>query len=62
MHAAIDRRQLLRCCACTAVAGFGLVWARPVQAADAPAGEPPMQAREAAPGCWYVQGLSALGS
>ena len=21
-----------------------------------------MQAREAAPGCWYVQGLSALGS
>ncbi len=36
------------------------VWARYANAADAPV--PEMRAREAAPGCWYVEGLSALGS
>ena len=36
------------------------VWARYANAADASV--PEMRAREAAPGCWYVEGLSALGS
>ena len=41
---------------------MGAAWARYAEAADTPASAPAMQAREAAPGCWYVEGLSALGS
>jgi glyoxylase-like metal-dependent hydrolase (beta-lactamase superfamily II) len=58
----IDRRQLLQRCACLAWGGMGASWARYAEAADAPVSAPAMQAREAAPGCWYVEGLSALGS
>ena len=57
MDRRIDRRQFfLRGAALAGSAGLGLgstaLWAA----------EPPMQALEAAPGCWYVQGLSELGS
>ena len=63
MQRVMDRRQLLQRCACLAIGGgLGGVWARYAEAADVPAGAPEMQAREAAPGCWYVEGLSALGS
>ncbi|MHA7600844.1 MBL fold metallo-hydrolase [Alicycliphilus sp. T452] len=42
---------------------MGAAWARYAQAADgAPAAPPPMVPREVAPHCWYVEGLSALGS
>lgn len=55
MQRAIDRRQFfLRGAALASTAGLGstALWAA----------EPPMRALEAAPGCWYVQGLSELGS
>jgi len=62
MPAALDRRQLLSRCACAAfTAGWASAWTRYAEAADAPA-VPEMKAQEAAPGCWYVQGQSALGS
>ncbi len=60
MPPVIDRRQLLQRCAC--VAFGGAVWARYADATAQPAPPPEMVAREAAPGCWYVEGLSALGS
>jgi len=57
----LDRRQWLRRCAgAAACGGFGGLWAGYAEAAGAP--PPEMQAREAEPDCWYVQGLSALGS
>ena len=59
MQPVIDRRQLLQRCAC--VAFGGMAWAR-YSDAGAQAAPPEMTAREAAPGCWYVEGLSALGS
>lgn len=62
MQPVIDRRQLLQRCACLALGGMGAAWARYAEAADNPAAAPEMRAREAAPGCWYVEGLSALGS
>ncbi|MEI2744956.1 MAG: hypothetical protein V9G22_05545 [Ottowia sp.] len=62
MRPVIDRRQLLQRCACLALGGMGAAWARYAEAADNPAAAPEMRAREAAPGCWYVEGLSALGS
>ncbi|WP_353618852.1 MBL fold metallo-hydrolase [Paenacidovorax monticola] len=43
--------------------GLGLSWARYAEAtAAAPAASLPMVPREVAPRCWYVEGLSALGS
>lgn len=63
MAGMIDRRQLFQRCACVAFSGgMAATWARYAEAADKPATAPEMQAREAAPGCWYVEGLSALGS
>ena len=65
MQRAIDRRQLLQRCACLAAGGaLAGAWARYAEAAEPvnAASAPPMRAREAAPGCWYVEGLSALGS
>lgn len=54
MHYRLDRRALLR---------FGLLLAAGTSSATrAMAALPAMQAQEAAPGCWYVQGLSELGS
>lgn len=48
-------------------AGLGGVWARYAEAADTAAASgtsevPAMQAREVGANCWYVEGLSALGS
>ncbi len=60
MHSVIDRRQLLQRCLCVPLGG--MAWARYSDAAAQPAALPDMTAREAAPGCWYVEGLSALGS
>lgn len=60
MQPVIDRRQLLQRCAC--VAFGGMAWARYSEAGAQTAPPPEMKAREAAPGCWYVEGLSALGS
>lgn len=58
MRRAIDRRQFfLRSAALAAGAGMGSVFSDSSHAAV-----PPMRALEAAPGCWYVQGLSELGS
>lgn len=55
----LDRRQwLLRGLGLAACAGLGAFGAPRAGAAELPR----MQAREAAPGCWYVEGLSALGS
>lgn len=64
MRALLDRRQLLGACAGVATcAGLAGLWSGHAEAADRPAvSEPEMRAREAAPGCWYVEGLSALGS
>jgi len=63
MQANLTRRQLLQGCACAAFGGaLGGRWASYAEAADNPPRAPAMQAREAAPGCWYVEGLSALGS
>jgi len=63
MQANLTRRQLLQGCACAAFGGaLGGRWASYAEAADNPPQAPAMQAREAAPGCWYVEGLSALGS
>ena len=63
MQRAIDRRQLLQRCGCLALGG-GLAgtWARYAEAAGPAPDAPAMRPREAAPGCWYVEGLSALGS
>ena len=60
MQPMMDRRQLLQRCAC--VAFGGAAWARYSDAGAQAAPPPEMTAREAAPGCWYVEGLSALGS
>ena len=58
-----SRRQVLQGCVCLGLAGMlGGRWAGYAQAADKPPAAPAMQAHEAAPGCWYVEGLSALGS
>ena len=59
MPSLLDRRQLLQRGACLSLAAgmFGL-GAVSTRAADLPE----MKAREVAPGCWYVEGLSALGS
>ena len=58
-----SRRQVLQGCACLGLGGLlGGRWAGYAQAADKPPAAPAMQAHEAAPGCWYVEGLSALGS
>ena len=64
MRSVIDRRQILQRCGCVALsAGLGLAWARYAEAAaSGPAAAPPMVPREVAPHCWYVEGLSALGS
>lgn len=67
MQSMIDRRQLLRRCGCSVLSagmgGLGLSWARYAEAtAAAPAASLPMVPREVAPRCWYVEGLSALGS
>lgn len=67
MQSIIDRRQLLRRCGCSVLSagmgGLGLSWARYAEAtAAAPAASLPMVPREVAPRCWYVEGLSALGS
>ncbi len=62
MTETIDRRQALRCC--VGAAGLTLVargaWAQ----APLPAGftPPPMVPQQMSAHCWYVQGLSALGS
>ena len=66
---ALGRRQFLQRTAAWAVAGaasaaglhHGLAQAAPSQS-HANFTPPPMQAREVAPGCYYVEGLSALGS
>nr|WP_243457578.1 MBL fold metallo-hydrolase [Ottowia testudinis] len=60
MQGVIDRRQLLQRCAC--VAFGGVAWARYSNAWGQSAPPPDMQPREVAPGCWFVEGLSALGS
>ena len=58
-----SRRQVLQGCACLGLGGLlGGRWAGYAQAADKPPAAPAMQAHEAAPGCWYVEGMSALGS
>jgi glyoxylase-like metal-dependent hydrolase (beta-lactamase superfamily II) len=54
MQGSLNRRALLRW-GWVAAAGAGL-------ASRALAALPDMQAREAASGCWYVQGLSEMGS
>lgn len=60
MQAEWDRRRFLRMGVLLgAVAGAGL---QRSMAADPSATWPEFKAREAAPGCWYVEGLSALGS
>lgn len=54
----LNRRALLR-------RSMALAAAMPLLGGVAPrafAALPPMQAHEAAPGCWYVQGLSEMGS
>ena len=59
MPSLLDRRQLLQRGACLSlVAGMFGLGAVSTRAADLPE----MKAREVAPGCWYVEGLSALGS
>ena len=62
MQRAIDRRQVLQRCACAAFGGVALAWSRYAAAADAPTEPVAMLPKEVAPGCWYVEGLSALGS
>ncbi|MFD1711626.1 MBL fold metallo-hydrolase [Ottowia flava] len=62
MQGAIDRRQVLQRCVCAAFGGAALAWSRYGNAADAPAAPVEMQPHEVVPGCWYVEGLSALGS
>lgn len=59
----LDRRQLLKCCACSALAvGMASPWMRYAEAASEPSSIAPMVPKEVAPNCWYVEGLSALGS
>ena len=58
----IDRRRVLQRCACAFLGGGALAWARYAGAAGAAAAPVEMLPREVAPGCWYVEGLSALGS
>ena len=64
MTGTLDRRQWLRQCGCAALAaGWGGAWTRYAEAAEgAGAALPAMTPREVAPRCWYVEGLSALGS
>ncbi|MCZ2103644.1 MAG: MBL fold metallo-hydrolase [Burkholderiales bacterium] len=57
MEKTLDRRTLLRGSLALAAA---VAWAGTSMRAHAAL--PPMQAQEAAPGCWYVQGLSEMGS
>jgi glyoxylase-like metal-dependent hydrolase (beta-lactamase superfamily II) len=66
----MDRRQFFQHCGCAGWALGAGGWARyaqaaadaPAAAASAPPSLPAMVPQEVAPGCWYVQGLSALGS
>ncbi len=58
MQVLFDRRQLLRNLAGLAAVGLSGFGVGGVLAAELPE----MRAREAASGCWYVEGLSALGS
>lgn len=61
MPSMLDRRQILQRCAGVAlVGGMTGFWSAYAQAAERAL--PPMQAQEVAPNCWYVEGLSALGS
>ena len=60
MQPVIDRRQLLQRCAC--VAFGGVAWARYGSAWGQGAPLPDMKPQQVAPGCWFVEGLSALGS
>lgn len=63
MPSMLDRRQILQRCACVAFAGgMSGFWSAYAQADEAKGALPPMQAQEVAPNCWYVEGLSALGS
>lgn len=63
MQRAIDRRQFfLRGTALLAGTGMGSAFSPGARAAGEAGGVPQMRALEAAPGCWYVQGVSALGS
>ena len=62
MQAVIDRRQFFRCSGCAAL-GFGLFAGVARQVAAAQDGTlPKMEAVQVAPNCWYVEGLSQLGS
>ncbi len=64
MQRALDRRQFFwRSAALAGAAALAAApAARPARAAGADAEQPEMRAIEAAPGCWYVQGRSELGS
>ncbi len=62
MRHLLDRRQFMGWGAAL-VGGTGTVLGMPTGALAAPASSAvPMEAVEAAPGCWYVQGRSELGS
>ena len=60
MRRVIDRRQLIQRCACAALGG--VAWARYGGAWGQGAPLPDMKPQQVAPGCWFVEGLSALGS
>ena len=60
MRRVIDRRQLIQRCACAALGG--VAWARYGSAWGQGAPLPEMKPQQLAPGCWFVEGLSALGS
>ena len=60
MRRVIDRRQLIQRCACAALGG--VAWARYGSAWGQGAPLPDMKPQQVAPGCWFVEGLSALGS
>ena len=62
MREPTDRRRWLQRCACAAFGGAALAWGRYAEASPDAAAPIDMQPIEVAPGCWYVQGLSALGS
>ena len=60
MRRVIDRRQLIQRCACAALGG--VAWTRYGSAWGQGAPLPVMKPQQVAPGCWFVEGLSALGS
>ena len=63
MAGVVDRRQFLSRSACTVWAGgVAGLWSRYAEAAEGQSAPPPMTPRQVAPNCWYVEGLSALGS